>query len=57
MLEILLAFVLGTTSPAPEPEAYRCVLWHHETKECVLWYDPDTNRYFDKDGREQPAPW
>jgi hypothetical protein len=60
MLEILITFVLATTKAAPivdDPMAYRCVVRHSETKVCVLWYDPETQRYFDKDGIQQPAPW
>lgn len=58
MIELLFIFILGTASPAPfEPEVYRCVVRESTTKECVLWYDPETNRYFDRYGNEQPAPW
>jgi len=44
MLELLLVFVLGTTSPAPEP--MRCAV-----------ADSTTGEYYDRDGNEQPSPW
>lgn len=55
MLELLLVFVLGTTSPAPEP--MRCAVADSTTGECVLWYDPNTGKFFDRYGNEQKPPW
>lgn len=56
MIELLLVFILGTTSvPAPEP--VRCVVVDVSTGTCTLWYDPATDKFYDSDGNETKAPW
>lgn len=56
MIELFFSWLLATGTPAPIV-AYRCVVRDSATKDCVLWYDPETKRFFDKNGLEQPSPW
>ncbi len=54
MIELFISWLLATGNPEP----VRCVVREAEAPyTCVLWYDPNTGNFYDKEGNRTNPPW